>query len=110
MAPLCIVENSSTVQEEKMKVINPDTIKRARDARKIVEDLQVRLMQCEMHLEDLARCAEIVQMTNQFHLLDSFTSVANEYLKDKLEIPEEEPKEMKINIITDDETVSSKSS
>lgn len=93
-----------------MKVIDPAGIKRARDARKIVEDLQIRLMQCEMHLEDLTRCAEIVQMTNQFHLLSSFTAAADEYLKDKLEMPEQETGEMKINIITDDKTVSSESS
>lgn len=88
-------------------VIDPASIKRVKDARKIVEDLQVRLMQCEMHLEDLARCAEIVQMTNQFHLLSSFTSAANEYLKDKVEMPEQDTGDMKIKIITDDQTVSS---
>ena len=92
-----------------MIVIDPNSIKRAKDARKIVEDLQVRLMQCEMHLEDLARCAEIAQMTQQFHLMSSFTAAANEYLKDKLEMPEVEPKEMKINIITNDETVPTQS-
>jgi hypothetical protein len=89
-----------------MKVIDPTGIKRARDARKIVEDLQVRLMQCEMHLEDLARCAEIAQVTNQLHLLSSFTAAANEYLQDKLEMPEHETGDMKIRIFTDDETVS----
>jgi hypothetical protein len=89
-----------------MIVIDPASIKRVKDARKIIEDLQVRLMQCEMHLEDLARCAEIVQITNQFHLLPSFTAAANEYLNDKLEMPEQETGEMKIKIITDDKTVS----
>lgn len=90
-----------------MIVIDPATVKSTKSARKIIEDLQVRLMQCEMHLEDLARCAEIAQMTNQFHLLGSFTEAANEYLKDKLEMPVQDTGDMKIKIYTDDETVSS---
>jgi len=93
-----------------MKVIDTATIRRAKDARKVVDDLQVRLMRCEILLEDLSRCAEIVQITNQLHLLSSFTEAAQEYLKDKLEMPEQENGPMKIKILTDDKDISSQPS
>ena len=94
-----------------MKVIEAGSVKRIKEARLIIEDLQSRLLQCEMRLEDLARCAEIVQITNQFQLMSNFIDAANEYLKDKLELPELDSSGMKIQIITDDsKTVSNQPS
>jgi hypothetical protein len=85
-----------------MIVVDPKSVVDIEKAQELIESFQIKLMQCEMHLEDLARCAEIATITKQFHLLDSFVNVANEYLADKLEMPEEEPQDMKIRIITDD--------
>lgn len=85
-----------------MIVVDPKSVVDIEKAQELIESFQIKLMQCEMHLEDLARSAEIVSITKQFHLLDSFVNAANEYLTDKLEMPEEEPQDMKIRIITDD--------
>lgn len=86
-----------------MKIIDPTTIKRAKDARKIVADLQAKLVQCETYLEDIARCAEICMITNQFHLMGSFVDTANEYLKDRLdliELSERKPEEFDPKAVT----------
>lgn len=90
-----------------MIVIDPKSVVDIEKAQELIGSFQIKLMQCEMHLEDLVRSAEIVTLTKQFHLLDSFMNVANEYLTDKLEMPEQELQDMKIRIITDD--VSNKS-
>ena len=62
-----------------------------------------------MKLDDLARSAEIATITNQFHLLNSFIESANACLEDRLEVPEEEVKDLKLNVIVN-EDVPTKSS
>lgn len=71
-----------------MKIINPASVKKIKDARETIAELQERLVKCETYLEDITRCAEICMVTNQFHLLGSFVDTANEYLKDKLDLVE----------------------
>ena len=86
-----------------MKIIDPASIKRVKEARVIITELQQRLVQCETYLEDITRCAEICMVTNQFHLLGSFVDTSNEYLKDKLdliELSEREPEELDKKAIT----------
>ena len=71
-----------------MKIIDPADVKKIKEARELVKDLQVRLIDCERRLDDIARCAEICMVTNQYHLLGSFVDAANEYLADRLDLIE----------------------
>ena len=69
-----------------MKIVNPDSVKRLKQARQVITELQSKLLDCERYLDDLARSAEISIMTSQPHLLNSFVETANEYLKDRLDL------------------------
>ena len=62
-----------------------------------------RIMELEMRLEDLARAAEIVEITRQFELFEGFRKAADEALVNKITIDRPIPEEpMKITIITDE--------
>ncbi len=62
-----------------------------------------RIMELEMRLEDLARAAEIVEITRQFELFEGFRRAADEALVNKITIDRPIPEEkMKITIITND--------
>jgi hypothetical protein len=84
---MCGLLNNSLIKEI-MKIIDPASIKKIKDARETITELQSRLVQCETYLDDLARCAEICIVTNQFHLMGSFVDTANDYLKDRLDLIE----------------------
>jgi len=71
-----------------MKIIDPASIKKIKEARQTVADFQTRLLEAERRLDDLARCAEICMITNQFHLLGSFVDEANVFLEDRLDLIE----------------------
>jgi uncharacterized protein YqiB (DUF1249 family) len=81
-----------------MQVIDATKIRKLAEARKTINDLQVRLMIREQALEDLARSCEIAVMTRQIHLIESFMHTALEQLEDKLVLPQEEDVDMKIRI------------
>jgi hypothetical protein len=83
-----------------MQVIDSKEIKRLKNAREIVDNQQRRIWQLEMALDDLARACEIAQYSQQYHLTDAFRQAAAELLEDRLTIPEEENKTMKIQIVT----------
>ena len=62
-----------------------------------------RIMELEMRLEDLARAAEIVEITRQFELFEGFRKAAEQALVNKIVIDRPVPEEkMKITIITDE--------
>ena len=86
-----------------MNIINPKTIEEIGEAQEIIGSLQARLFDVEMKLDDLARSAEIATITNQFHLLNSFIESANACLQDRLEVPEEEPQDLKLNVIVNED-------
>jgi hypothetical protein len=69
-----------------MKPIDTDTITTLEEAQELVNTLQLKLLDCERYLDDLARCAEISAMTGQPHLLSSFVQTAQDYLLDRLEL------------------------
>jgi hypothetical protein len=69
-----------------MKPIDTDTITTLEEAQELVNTLQLKLLDCERYLDDLARCAEIATMTGQPHLLSSFVQTAQDYLLDRLEL------------------------
>lgn len=82
-----------------MELIDPATLKRVADARKIVADLQVRLLAREQALDDLARAFEIAQYSGQYQLVESFRNTANEQLEDRLIMPAAgENEDLKIRI------------
>lgn len=81
-----------------MEAIDTTKIRKLADARKTINELQVRLMAREQALEDLARSCEIAVMTRQMHLTESFMQVALEQLEDKLVLPQQDNIEMKIRI------------
>lgn len=61
-----------------------------------------RIMQLEFVLSDLARASEIASITGQHHLTESFRDVANEMLKTKVEIKEQDHGPFKLTIVTND--------
>ena len=73
-----------------MKVTDPTTIIDLTVAQELVKALTLKLLDCERYLDDLARAAEISIMTGQPHLLNTFVDTANEYLKDRLDLEEQE--------------------
>ena len=82
-----------------MELIDPAKLKRVTEARKIVADLQVRLLAREQALDDLARAFEIAQYSGQYQLVESFRNIANEQLEDRLIMPAAgENEDLKIRI------------
>jgi hypothetical protein len=71
-----------------MEMINPDSIKRAKEARALVGKLQDRLMAAESLLEDLSRSVEISRFTGQFNVVDVFVEQASNFLEDRIVVPE----------------------
>ena len=69
-----------------MKQIHPDTVTTLEEAQELIVTLQLKLLDCERFLDDLARSAEISTMTGQPHLLSSFVETAQDYLLDRLEL------------------------
>ena len=81
-----------------MELIDPASLKKIADARKVVADLQVRLLEREQALDDLARAVEIAQYSGQYQLIDNFRHTANTQLEDRLTMPEEAQADLKIRI------------
>jgi hypothetical protein len=69
-----------------MKVTKPDSVTTLEQAQELIDALQLKLLDCEKYLDDLARSAEISTMTGQPHLLSSFVATAQDYLLDRLEL------------------------
>ena len=66
-----------------------------------MQDAIDRIMELEMRLEDLARAAEIVEITRQFELFEGFRKAADETLEKKITIDRPIPEEkMKLTVIT----------
>lgn len=82
-----------------MELIDPKEVKKVTEARKIIADLQVRLLAREQCLDDLARAVEIAEITRQFELVTGFRSAAEEQLQDRIVVPAQgENVDMKIRI------------
>ena len=70
-----------------MELIDPATLRKVTEARKIIADLQVRLLAREQALDDLARAVEIAEITHQFQLVTSFRQTAEDQLQDRIIVP-----------------------
>ena len=58
-----------------------------------------RIMELEMRLEDLARAAEIVEITRQFELFEGFRNEANTALTTKITYKREHNGDMNITVV-----------
>ena len=59
-----------------------------------------RIMEVEMRLEDLARAAELAEITGQINMVESFRRQAEESLQNKMTIKREANGDMKLTVIT----------
>jgi len=82
-----------------MEVIIPDTVEDIEKARKLIAELQMRLLKGEQILDDLVRSVEIAEITKQFHLTASFRLAGEEFLLDRIILPKSDDNEdLKIKI------------
>ena len=87
-----------------MEIIDPKSVTRIKAARELILDLQKRLFRCEQALDDLARSAEIAEITKQTHLMQSFVEAAQVCLEDRLTMPEVSEEDLnRPNIIIEDD-------
>lgn len=87
-----------------MEIIDPKSVKKIKEARELILDLQKRLFKCEQALDDLARSAEIADITKQTHLMQTFVDSAQVCLEDRLTMPEVSEEDLnRPNIIIEDD-------
>jgi len=87
-----------------MEPIDFEKIKASNKVKKLIAELQDRLLHTEDALEDIARAAEIVEITGQVEMMSTFVTQANELLKDRIVRPDSsiEADKYKMTIVTDD--------
>lgn len=92
-----------------MKPVNFDEIKASKKVKKLIYELQERLLLTEDVLEDMTRAAEIVEITGQKEILSTWVGQANEFLRDRIVRPDTSVSadQQKILVVTD-ETESNK--
>lgn len=89
-----------------MELINTNEITASKKVKKLINELQMRLLQTEDALEDVARAAEIAQITGQVDMMSAFVAQANEVLADRVQRPDSSitADKHKITMIVDDIT------
>lgn len=87
---------STQVAQQDMPSLEPTYVNAPDDLDQAVD----RILHVEMLLEDLVRATEIAQITNQWHMLDSFVSQANDYLAQKIQIQQPDFGPMHIQVVT----------
>lgn len=92
-----------------MEPVNLEEIKASKKVKKLIADLQERLLLTEDVLEDMTRAAEIVEITGQKEILSTWISQANEFLQNRIVRPDTSVSadQQKILVVTD-ETKSNK--
>jgi hypothetical protein len=87
-----------------MEPVNFDEIKASKKIKKLIYELQERLLLTEDALEDITRAAEIVQVTGQREILSSWIDQSNDFLKDRMVRPDSSVSadQQKILVVTDD--------
>lgn len=70
------------------------------NAPETIEEAILRIQELEMRLEDLCRAAEIVSITKQMEIIDSFTQAGLETLKTKIQTVQPGMEDFKLTIIT----------
>ena len=92
-----------------MEPINFDEIKASKKVKKLIAELQERLLLTEDTLEDITRAEEIVEVTGQREILSTWIQQSNEFLKNRIVRPDTSVSadQQKILVVTD-ETKSNK--
>lgn len=90
-----------------MEPIDYSNIKASKKVLKLIADLENRLLHTEDALEDIARAAEIAEVTGQVEMMSTFVTQANELLKDRIVRPDSSigADQYKMTIVTDDAPV-----
>lgn len=90
-----------------MEPVDFDKIKASKKVKLLIAELQDRLLHTEDALEDLARSAEIAEITGQIEMMSTFVTQANDLLKDRIVRPDSSvtADNYKMTIITDDAPV-----
>lgn len=83
-----------------MEIINPQEVKKIKEARQLIAELQTRLLANEQALDDLVRAVEIAEITKQFQVVNSFRAAGEALLQNRLVVPAiGENENLKIQII-----------
>jgi hypothetical protein len=87
-----------------MEPVKFDEIKASKKIKKLIYELQERLLLTEDALEDITRAAEIVQVTGQREILSTWIDQSNDFLKDRMIRPDSSVSadQQKILVVTDD--------
>jgi hypothetical protein len=90
-----------------MEPIDFNNVKASKKVKKLIAELQYRLLQTEDALEDITRAAEIAEVTGQVEMMSTFVQQANEFLRDRIVRPDSsiEADKYKMTIVTDDAPV-----
>ena len=94
-----MTEQSNIEGVEELQLPKPEYINAPADLDEAIE----RIMRLEFVLGDLTRASEIASITGQHHLTESFRDTANELLKTKVEIKEQDHGPFKLTIVTNKE-------
>ncbi len=71
-----------------MEPINFEEIKASKKVKKIIAELQEKLLLTEDALEDIARAAEIAEISGQFEMMSTFVTQANQILENRIVRPD----------------------
>ena len=82
-----------------MEVINPAEVKKIKEARELITNLQRQLWQTEQVLDDLSRATEIAQYSKQYEVVESFRDAAEDLLQNRLTIAERDQSDYKVTIV-----------
>lgn len=87
-----------------MEPVNFDEIKASKKVKKLIAELQERLLLTEDVLEDMTRAAEIVEITGQKEILSTWIAQANEFLHNRIVRPDTSVSadQQKILVVTDE--------
>lgn len=87
-----------------MEPINFEAIKASKKVKKLIAELQERLLLTEDALEDITRAAEIVEVTGQREILSTWIEQSNEFLKNRIVRPDSSiaADQQKMVIVTDE--------
>ena len=88
-----------------MDPVNFDDVKASKKVKKLIAELQYRLLQTEDALEDITRAAEIAEVTGQIEMMSTFVAQANEFLRDRIVRPDSSiaADNYKMTIVVDDD-------
>lgn len=71
-----------------MEPINFEEIKASKKVKKLIAELQERLLLTEDALEDITRAAEIVEVTGQREILSTWIAQSNDFLQNRIVRPD----------------------